>query len=166
MADVYRFPNRGYDVVVCKKQDILDCIDKNITDKEVLIDIIKQCELDAANFIKQGRWTGIPFIGNIRLNQFKQLIKTEENQELLSEAKEVLNHEQYVMFRKQISRDTANKIKTQRYFNYIVSIAINRNKQTYRKLCKEKGEHFANVFLFANYHYTCFDRDLTIAEDE
>ena len=165
MADVYRFPNGGYEVTVCKKQDILDCIDKNITDKEVLLDIIKQCELDAANFIKTGRWTGIPFMGNIRINRYKQLIKSEEQQQLISEARDILDHDQYVMFRKQLSRDNANKIKSQRYFNYIVSVAINRNKQTYKKLCKDKGERYANIFLFATYHYTFIEAEI-IEEDE
>ena len=32
MADTFKFPNGGYDVTICRKQDILDCIDKNIID--------------------------------------------------------------------------------------------------------------------------------------
>lgn len=158
MADVYRFPNGGYEVTVCKKQDILDCIDKNITDKEVLLDIINQCEYDAAEFIKQGKWTGLPFIGNIRANQVKVLLKSEEQQELISEAREVLDHDQYIMFRKQLNSNNADKVRKQRYFNYIVSMFVNKNKLIYRKLCNKKGEHFAKIFMFANYHITSFDR--------
>lgn len=67
MADVFRFPNDGYDVTIVKKQDILDCIDENIIDKEVALSIVEHCEKTAAEFISSGRWTGIPFIGNIRI---------------------------------------------------------------------------------------------------
>ena len=45
MADTYKFPGGGYDVTVFKKQDVLDCIDKNILDKDKvqgLIDRLKE----------------------------------------------------------------------------------------------------------------------------
>ena len=35
MSDIYKFPSGGYEVTVFKKQDILDCIDNNILDKEI-----------------------------------------------------------------------------------------------------------------------------------
>ena len=59
-----------------KKQDILDCIDNNILDKEIALTLIEQLEIDAANFLKEGRWTGIHFIGNIRIPKLRKL---EEN---------------------------------------------------------------------------------------
>ena len=37
MADTYKFPGGGYDVTVFKKQDVLDCIDKNILDKDSFV---------------------------------------------------------------------------------------------------------------------------------
>ena len=40
MADTYKFPGGGYDVTVFKKQDVLDCIDKNILDKDVAYEIV------------------------------------------------------------------------------------------------------------------------------
>ena len=42
MADTYKFPGGGYDVTVFKKQDVLDCIDKNILDKDVALAVIEQ----------------------------------------------------------------------------------------------------------------------------
>ena len=60
MADIFKFPNGGYDITVCRKQDIIDALDANVTDKEVVLAIITQCEVDATNFLKEGRWTGIP----------------------------------------------------------------------------------------------------------
>ena len=166
MADTYRFPNGGFEVVVCKKQDILDCIDKNVTDKEVLFDIINQLEKDASNFLKQGRWTGIPFIGNIRVPKFVQMSRTKEHQELIAEAKENLSTAQYLLFRKQLNASSSMSIKRQRYYKYILSIMINKNKNTYNKLCKRKGEHYAKAFLFLAYNPMAIDRELTIYEDE
>lgn len=166
MADIYRFPNGGYEVVVCKKQDILDCIDKNITDKEVLLDIIKQCEKDAAEFIKQGRWTGIPFIGNIRIPKSIQIMNSPEQQELIKEARETLDTDQYMMFRKQLNIDISKKVKNERYYNYITSIAINKNRGLFKTLCKKYGEHYAKVHLYVTYHITPIERDITILEDE
>ena len=92
MADIYKFPSGGYEVTVCKKQDILDCIDKNIIDKEVALAIVERCEIDAANFLKEGRWTGIPFIGNIRIPKLKQLEESPEQQALIAEAKANLEY--------------------------------------------------------------------------
>lgn len=159
MADIFKFPNGGYDVVVCRKQDIIDCIDKNIIDKEVALDIVTQCEKDAIEFIKQGRWAGIPFIGNIRVPKLKQLQDSEEQKELIDSAKEVLDKEQFVMFRKRLTIDNTIRIKNERYFKYIVSMEVNKNKSLFKKLSKTKGEHYAKVYLFATHHVTAIDRD-------
>lgn len=69
--DTRKFP-RGYDVTIVRKEDVLEAIDDNIIDKEVALDLIKQLELDASNFIKEGRWTSLPFIGTIRYNENKK----------------------------------------------------------------------------------------------
>ena len=68
-----KFP-RGYDVTIVRKEDVLEAIDDNIIDKEIALDLIKQLELDASNFIKEGRWTSLPFIGTIRYNENKKAI--------------------------------------------------------------------------------------------
>lgn len=147
MADICKFPG-GYDVKVVKKQDIIKCIDDNIVDKAVAMAIIDQCEIDIANFIKQGKWTGIPFMGNIRIPEVRKLFHSEEQQELLKEASENLDKEKYVLFRRQLSAENAKKVKNQRYFNYITSIQANKHRKEYRKLCDEKGEHYAKLKMF------------------
>jgi hypothetical protein len=147
MADTYKFP-KGYDVTVVKKKDIIDCIDENIVDKEVAMAIIDQCELDVANFIRQGRWTGIPFMGSIRIPEDRKLLHSKEQQELISEAYDTLDTEKYILFRKQLSAENAKKVKSQRYFNYITSIQANKHRKEYKKLCNEKGEHYAKLKMF------------------
>lgn len=150
MEDTFKFPNGGYDVTICRKKDILDCIDNNIVDKEVALAVISHCEFKAASFIKEGRWTGIPFIGNIRVPKLKQLYKTSEQQTLINEAKEKLGKEEYIMFRRKLGKDNAKQIANDRYYRYIVSMAVTKNRDLFKKLCDTKGEVYARLYLYCS----------------
>lgn len=158
MAEIYTFPG-GYEVNVFKKQDILDCIDKNIVDKDIALAIVEQCELDAANFLREGRWTGIPFIGNIRVPKLKAMEATIEQQAIIEGAKETLDTNKYVLFRRQLSYDNIRHIKQERYYKYITSMAVSRNRKLYKKLCNEKGEYYARIFLYASKSITSVDNE-------
>lgn len=164
MSETYKFPN-GYDVTVFKKQDILDCIDKNIIDKEVALAIVEQCEIDATNFLKEGRWTGIPFIGNIRISKLRQLQDSPEQQALIADAKANLDADKYILFRSQLGKENSKHIKQERYYRYITSIATNRNKKLYKKLCQTKGEYYARIYLYASYNITALDNEYVMIED-
>ena len=166
MADTFKFPNGGYDVTVLKRQDILDCIDANIIDKEVALAIVDQCELDAAEFIKEGRWTGLPFIGNVRVPKAKLMEEDPVQQALIDEAKATLDSKQYIMFRRQLSSDNYKRASNERYFNYIVSQAVTKNRKLYLKLCDTKGEHYAKIFLFASKHVVAINNEYVNLEDD
>ena len=166
MADTYKFPGGGYYVTVFKKQDVLDCIDKNILDKDVALAFIEQLEVDAANFLKEGRWTGIPFIGNIRIPKLIQLEESPEQQALIAEAKENLNADKYILFRTQLGKENSKHIKQERYYKYIISIAISHNRRLYKKLCEEKGEYFARIYLYASYNITSLDNEYIIFDND
>lgn len=166
MSDIFKFPYNGYDVVICRKQDILDCIDKNIIDKEVALEIVENCEYHAAKFIKEGRWTGIPFIGNIRISKNSELLHSTEQQALIKEAKESLTKEQYVLFRKELNKENYKQIKHNRYYKYIVSISINKNKKLFRRLCEEHGEVYARLKMFACNTITAVNNEYIQLEDD
>lgn len=166
MEDSFKFPNGGYDVVICRKQDILNCIDKNIIDKDIALAIIEHCEFEAANFLREGRWTGIPFIGNIRTPKTVQMLKTSEQQALIQEAKEQLGKEKYIMFRKTLNKENAKHISQERYYRYITSIAIAHNQKLYKKLCAAKGEYYARIYLFASYNITSLDNEYVILDND
>ena len=166
MGDTYKFPGGGYDVTVFKKQDVLDCIDKNILDKDVALAFIEQLEVDAANFLKEGRWTGIPFIGNIRIPKLKQLEESPEQQALIAEAKKNLDADKYILFRTQLGKENSKHIKQERYYRYITSIAISHNRRLYKKLCEEKGEYFARIYLYASYNITSLDNEYIIFDND
>ena len=166
MADTYKFPGDGYDVTVFKKQDVLDCIDKNILDKDVALAFIEQLEVDAANFLKEGRWTGIPFIGNIRIPKLRQLEESPEQQALIAEAKKNLDADKYILFRTQLGKENSKHIKQERYYRYITSIAISHNRRLYKKLCEEKGDYFARIYLYASYNITSLDNEYIILDND
>ena len=90
MNDTIKMPGGGYDVKVVRKEDILKCIDSNIVDKDVMLAFINQFEVDASNFLSQGRWTSLPYIGTLRKNQYKEALNSEEIKELDEAAKENL----------------------------------------------------------------------------
>lgn len=164
MADTFKFPN-GYDVTICRKKDILECIEKNITDKDIALAIVEHCEFQAASFIREGRWTGIPFIGNIRIPKTKELINSAEQQALIEDAKSQLDKEKYILFRKQLNKENVKQISQNRYYKYITSIAVSRNRKLYKKLCNTKGEVYARLFLFASYEVVAVENELIIVND-
>lgn len=165
MAEIYKFPNSDHTVTVFKKQDILKCIDDNIIDKDVALALVERCEIDATNFLKEGRWTGIPFIGNIRIPKTKLLEQTDEQQALIQEARENLDTHKYILFRSQLGKENSKRIKQERYYRYITSIAVNKNRKLYKKLCKEKGEYYARIYLYASYNIVATDNEYIIFDD-
>ena len=144
MDNTFRFPN-GYDVKVLRKRDIIDCIENNITDKEVAYDVIKSLELDAATFLKQGVWAGIPHIGTIRIPVHKQLFYKKETQDIIKAAEDTLDRDKYILFRKQLAADVHAKAKRERYFNYLLSRFVNKNLKFFQKTADAKGNNYAKV---------------------
>lgn len=136
MADTFKFPN-GYDVTVLRKQDIIDCLDANVVDKDVVLAVINQCEIDASNFIQSGRWTGIPYMGSIRIPKRIQKLNSPEIKELIDEAKNTLDKDRYIVFRQQLNSDIALEEKQERFYRYIVSHFVNNNRKYYTRLVKK-----------------------------
>lgn len=156
MSDIFRFPN-GYDVKVLRKEDVLASIDANIIDKEVALEIVKRCEIDAANFLREGRWASIPFIGNIRIPRAREKFLSEETQEVLSEAKQTLERDKYLLFRKSVAADIGKKVKVERYYKYCVSKFVGKNPKLFRKLAAEKGDTYARIVAYTLSDVTTFD---------
>lgn len=143
-----QFPNGGYDVTVCRKQDILDCLDANIIDKEIVLAVISQCELDANNFMREGRWTGIPYLGNIRVPKRVQKFDSKEVQDLIEEARNTLDKERYYIFRKNLNGDISRGEKRERFFKYLVSSFASRNRKFYNKKVEKLGETGAQFLCY------------------
>lgn len=148
MKDVYNFPNGGYEVRIVRRSEVLEVIDKNIIDKDIALAIVERCELDCANFLKEGRWANIPYIGNIRIPKAKQLIKSEEQQTLISDAYDNLNTDSYLMFRKQLNQYNAQRARFEKSYNYLLAIMVNRYNKYYNYLKRNKGDYKARITVY------------------
>ena len=165
MQDTYKFPG-GKDVKVVRKEDIINTIKTNIVDTEVALAIVRQCEVDAVNFMKKGRLTGIPFMGTIKVPDTIKMSQTKEQKDLIVAAMETTTNEQFVMFRRNLAYDNKIKIKARKYYNYVLSLSVAKNRNQFKKMCKEKGEAYARIHFFLLYSVTSVNNEYIPVEDE
>ena len=165
MQDTYKFPG-GKDVKVVRKEDIINTIKTNIVDTEVALAIVKQCEVDAVNFMKKGRLTGIPFMGTIKVPDTIKMSQTKEQKDLIVAAMENTTNEQFVMFRRNLAYDNKVKTKARKYYNYVLSLSVAKNRNQFKKMCKEKGEAYARIHFFLLYSVTSVNNEYIPVEDE
>ena len=165
MQDTYKFPG-GRDVKVVRKEDIINTIKTNIVDTEVALAIVRQCEVDAVNFMKKGRLTGIPFMGTIKVPDTLRMSQTKEQKDLIVAAMDNTTNEQFVMFRRNLAYDNKVKIKARKYYNYVLSLSVAKNRNQFKKMCKEKGEAYARLHFFLLYSVTSVNNEYIPVEDE
>ena len=165
MQDTYKFPG-GKDVKVVRKEDIINTIKTNIVDTEVALAIVRQCEVDAVNFMKKGRLTGIPFMGTIKVPDTVKMSQTKEQKDLILAAMETTTNEQFVMFRRNLAYDNKIKIKARKYYNYVLSLSVAKNRNQFKKMCKERGEAYARIHFFLLYSVTSVNNEYIPVEDE
>lgn len=159
MPESRKFPPEGYQVTVLRKQDVLKCIDENIIDKEIALEIVRRCEIDATDFLKQGRWAGIPFLGNIRIPKIVQTFLAEDTQQLMAEAKENLDEHKYLLFRRQFATDAVKREDRERFYKYELSKFVGKNLKFFRKLAAKHGEKLARVKCFTLRNMTIVTED-------
>ena len=165
MQDTYKFPG-GKDVKVVRKEDIINTIKTNIVDTEVALAIVRQCEVDAVNFMKKGRLTGIPFMGTIKVPDTVKMSQTKEQKDLILAAMETTTNEQFVMFRRNLAYDNKVKTKARKYYNYVLSLSVAKNRNQFKKMCKERGEAYARIHFFLLYSVTSVNNEYIPVEDE
>ena len=165
MQDTYKFPG-GKDVKVVRKEDIINTIKTNIVDTEVALAIVRQCEVDTVNFMRKGRLTGIPFMGTIKVPDTIKMSQTKEQKDLILAAMETNTNEQFVMFRRNLAYDNKVKIKARKYYNYVLSLSVAKNRNQFKKMCKEKGEAYARIHFFLLYSVTSVNNEYIPVEDE
>ena len=154
MGDTIKMPRGGYDIKVVRKQDIIDCIDTNILDKDIMLAFINQLEVDATNFLSQGRWTSLPYIGTLRKNQYMEYEHKDEIKELKKDAKETLDKDKYIIFRKNLRNDIARAIKRERVYKYTLSQVVKKNRKFYEYIERTKGEMSARIICFTMFSLT------------
>lgn len=147
MSDIFKFP-KGYEVKVLRKEDVIASINANIIDKDVALEIVRKCELDAANFLREGRWASIPFIGSIRIPKTTKKFTSAETKAILEEAESALDRDKYLIFRKSIANDIGKQVKIERYYRYIVSKFAGKNTKTFKKFANKYGDVVARIICY------------------
>lgn len=147
MPEEFRFPN-GYNVKVLRKDEILKTIDDNIIDKEIALDIIECCEIDASKFLTEGKWVGIPYLGNIRIPPKIQIAISNKTKEILSEAKALLEEDKYIIFRQNYYKEANKHVKEERYYKYVLSMFVGKNLKFFNRISELKGDKYARVLCY------------------
>jgi hypothetical protein len=136
MSDVFKFPNGGYDVTVCRKKEVIDELNLSTEDKEIMLAIVTQCENDAINFLKEGRWTGIPYLGNMKIPDHRIMFKEIGGSEILEDAKKELDAQRYKAFRKDFNASIKISVNRDRLYRYITSCFVTKHKKIYNRFLR------------------------------
>lgn len=154
MKETFNYPNGGFEFTVVHKEDIIETINANIKDKEVILEIIKNLEVDATSFINQGRWTGIPYLGSIKFKKGKLMNRQKEQAELIDEAFNTLNKKEYYLFRTKLAQENDKVIRNNRLYAWMTSLAAHRNIKLYKSLVKNYGDNIAKVMICSLFKVT------------
>ena len=65
--------------------------------------------------------------------------------ELLKDAKETLDSDTYLLFRKGLEKDYAKQVRIERIYRYITSQVVTKNRKFYEAIVESKGEAFARL---------------------
>lgn len=163
MKDVFKYPNGGYEITVVRKKDIIETIEANITDKEIMLEMIEQLEVDGFKNLKEGRWTGFPFLGSIKVPEGIKMNHSKEQSELLSEAFNTLDKNEYICFRRQLAKSNDQKIRDNKIFRSKAQMTRVKNRKLAAKLFKLYCYERAILLLYSLYsvteaeHYPAYD---------
>lgn len=138
MSEIFRFPKGGYEVIVYRRKDIIDSLKVDDTTKELLDVIINQCEKDAETFLKEDKWTGIPYLGNMRVPESKQKFKEINGVELLAEAKNTLDEDKYDAFKKDLNANIGKSVAREKLYKYRTSMFVTKHRWQYNKYIKDR----------------------------
>lgn len=144
--NIKKFPRGGYNVVVLRKEDVVQAIDDNIIDKDVALDIVRQCEIDAANFVREGRTASIPYIGTIYHNEPRRAIIN--GLVAMHEEKLNMSKKEYLLFKRKLATDRIKKLNYDKSYMNLFRIARRANKELYLRTAASYGESYAKFYMY------------------
>ena len=135
------------EILIVKRKDILDTIAKNITDREILDDIIEHVESKIASKASNLIPVVIPQVGAIIPNVNK--IDALDNNEFLNEMKARKSPEAYKIFNKEFIRERFKQRGKYRTRTTLIKYAIRSNKKrATRLLRKPVSEEYLNLYFY------------------
>lgn len=149
--EVRKFPAMGgYDVTIVNKNDILKTIDDNIIDKEIAYEIITSLELSCQKYVSAGDSAGIPYIGKIKERLSSAIAR--EHTEALNDAKEVLDREHYIAFKRALFIDESRRYKYNKVYKLEIVRVVNNNRRQYWNYVDTIGEVKADIMFHGIAH--------------
>lgn len=149
--EVRKFPAMGgYDVTIVNKNDILKTIDDNIIDKEIAYEIITSLELSCQKYVSAGDTAGIPYIGKIKERLTAAIAR--ENKEALNDAREVLDKEHYIAFKRALFADESKRYKYNKVYKLEIARVVNHNRRQYWNYVDTIGEVKADIMFHGIAH--------------
>ena len=70
------------------------------------------------------------------------------------------------MFRRELAHNNEKRAKATKYYNYVLSMAVSKNRNLFKKLCKEKGVGYARLNFFLKSSITAVENEYVPVEDE
>ena len=64
-------------------------------------------------------------------------LSPKEQKDLILAAMETNTNEQFVMFRRNLAYDNKIKIKARKYYNYVLSLSVAKNRNQFKKMCED-----------------------------
>lgn len=161
---IRKFPNGGYDVRIVSKEDILETINNNIIDKEIATELISTLEINIKDFIKKERWTGIPYLGTVKVPEHKILKK--DQKDIIKEAYESMPKDEYVMFCIHLTSENKDAVRRTKLYRHLCSMAVNKDIKLFRKVSKENGSVYGRLFMYFRYMFKSINNEFVITEED
>uniref|UniRef100_A0AAU8MFY8 DNA binding protein n=1 Tax=Geladintestivirus 3 TaxID=3233135 RepID=A0AAU8MFY8_9CAUD len=141
-------------VTLVNKNDVLRTIDDNIIDKQVAYELITMLELNLGEYVATGITAAIPFVGKIKQRSGSLALKLHKDE--LDTARETMDREHYIMFRKSICREEVCRANYNKLYKYEISMLANkiRNRKTYWNLVDEIGAARTDMLFHGALHLT------------
>lgn len=134
MSYIAKFPHGGFEYTVYDRDDILATVKNNVTDPEVLEDIIKHLEKNIADYIAEGKWAGYPYLGSFKPKAGRDKNETYERKKKINEAEKVLTPNQLLAFKRDLAKETIAKRGFERHRDFLINLSAKKNTEYYTKI--------------------------------
>ena len=149
--ELRKFPAAGgYYVTIVNKNDVLKTIDDNIIDKEIAYQIITSLELSCQKYVSAGDIAGIPYVGKIKERLEATIIR--KNKEALTDAKEALDREQYIAFKRALFADEGKRYKYNKVYKLEIARVVSHYRKQYWNYVDTIGEVKADIMFHGIAH--------------
>lgn len=135
-----------YKIVIVPKADIIKTIQENVTDGEILNDIISSLEDYAKTNIQNLKHVSLPYIGTIKPDLRK--CSVDANYETLKNARDTKTKAEYLVFKRNLTNSELIRIKAIEKVDHYMEVGKSRYKDLYEYLCSQREDFYPSMVVF------------------